>query len=86
MTNPTQLKNNPKSDNQFQWSKFAGLASQWAVALILLLFAGKYLDRQHFFKIKTPIFIWLLPFLFIIISLIDIIKKTNNKSNKSADN
>ena len=85
MTNPTPLKNNPKSDNQCQWSKFAGLASQWAVALVLLLFAGKYLDKQHFFKFQTPIFIWLLPFLFIIISLIDIVKKTNNKSSKSAE-
>ncbi len=83
MTNTIQLKNIPNSDNNFQWSKFAGLASQWAVVLFLLLFAGKYLDKKHFFKTHIPIFIWLLPFLFIIISLVDIVKKTNNKSSNS---
>jgi membrane protein DedA with SNARE-associated domain len=85
MTNFNKLKNNPPSDHQFQWTKFAGLASQWAVALILLLFAGKYLDKQHFFSIQIPLFIWLLPFLFIIISLLDIIKKTNKKSGNASD-
>ena len=61
-------------------SKYAGLASQWAVALAALLFLGKYLDQKHWVPIKMPLFIWLLPFLFIIISLIDIVKETNTKS------
>jgi hypothetical protein len=74
------LKNTSNSEQDFQWTKFAGLASQWAVALIILLFLGKYIDKKDSFKINTPLFIWLLPFIFIILSLFDIIKKTNAKS------
>jgi hypothetical protein len=74
------LKPSSKPDRNLQWTKFAGLASQWAVALILLLFLGKFLDKKDFFKMKGPLFIWVLPFVFIILSLIDIIKKTNSKS------
>jgi hypothetical protein len=65
----------------FQWSKFAGIASQWAVALVCLMFFGKYLDQKHLIAFKKPLFIWLLPFVFISISLINIIKETSNKSN-----
>ena len=32
--------------NQIQWGKFAGLASQWAIALTLLIFLGKYIDQK----------------------------------------
>ncbi len=74
------MKNTSNSEDDFQWTKFAGLASQWAVALIILLFLGKYLDKKDLFKIHTPLFIWVLPFIFIILSLFDIIKKTNAKS------
>jgi hypothetical protein len=77
------LKNNSSEENNFQWTKFAGLASQWAVALFILLFLGKYIDGKHFFKKQFPLFIWLLPFLFILYSLFDIIKKTNAKSKRS---
>jgi hypothetical protein len=62
------------------WAKFAGLASQWAIALAALLFLGKYLDQKHFFKSKMPLFIWVLPFVFIVVSLVNIIKETNNQS------
>jgi len=74
------LKNTSNSEQDFQWTKFAGLASQWAVALIILLFLGKYIDKKDFFKINIPLFIWVLPLIFIILSLFDIIKKTNAKS------
>ena len=72
------MKEDSFKKKEVEWSKFAGLASQWAVALVLLLFLGKYLDEHHFFKIKTPIFIWLLPFIFILISLVRIIKDTGS--------
>jgi hypothetical protein len=42
------LKNTSNSEDDFQWTKFAGLASQWAVALSILLFLGKYLDKKDF--------------------------------------
>ena len=75
------MKNSPKSENGFQWAKFAGLASQWAVALVVLLFLGNYLDKKHFIDIKIPLFVWLLPFIFIIISLVNIVKETENKKD-----
>lgn len=73
------LKNKQKQGNGFQWTKFAGLASQWAIALVIFLFLGKLLDKKNYFKIATPLFIWLLPFIFILISLINVVKQTNNK-------
>lgn len=72
------------NDGGFRWSKFAGLASQWAVALIALMFLGKFLDKQHYFKTTMPLFIWILPFLFIIVSLIDIVKETQTGGTKNA--
>ena len=74
------MKDNLNEKKGFALSKFAGLASQWAVALAALLFLGKYLDQKHWVPIKMPLFIWLLPFAFIVISLLYIIKETNNKS------
>jgi hypothetical protein len=73
------LKKKPETDTNFQWSKFAGLASQWAIGIAFLLWLGKYLDKQNFFHLKMPLFIWLLPFIFILISLINIVKETNKK-------
>ena len=74
------MKDNFNEKKGFVLSKFAGLASQWAVALAALLFLGRYFDQKHWIPIKMPLFIWLLPFLFIVISLIDIVKETNTKS------
>jgi hypothetical protein len=74
------LKDNSLDKNSIKWSKFAGLASQWAVALVFFLFLGKYLDSLHYIKLKFPLFIWLLPFIFIVFSLFRIIKDTGRKA------
>ena len=71
------MKNNT---NQIQWGKFAGLASQWAVALTLLIFLGKYLDQK--LGKATPLFLWILPSLFIVFSLFKIVRDTQLKSKK----
>ena len=65
-------------NNQIQWGKFAGLASQWAVALTLLIFLGKYIDQKM--GRVAPLFLWVLPSLFIIFSLFKIIRDTQPKS------
>ena len=57
-------------NNQIQWGKFAGLASQWAVALTLLIFLGKYIDQKV--GRVAPLFLWIIPSLFIIFSLFKI--------------
>ncbi|MCE2844805.1 MAG: hypothetical protein LW604_06215 [Sediminibacterium sp.] len=66
--------------NQIQWGKFAGLASQWAVALTLLIFLGKYIDQKT--GRVAPLFLWILPSLFIVFSLIKIVRDTQLKSKK----
>ena len=66
--------------NPIQWGKFAGLASQWAIVLTLLIFLGKYID-QKMGKI-TPVFLWILPSLFIVFSLFKIVRDTQLKSKK----
>ena len=66
--------------NQIQWGKFAGLASQWAVALTLLIFLGKYIDQKM--ERVAPLFLWILPSLFIVFSLFKIIRDTQLKSKK----
>ncbi len=65
-------------NNQIQWGKFAGLASQWAVALTLLIFLGKYIDQKV--GRVAPLFLWIIPSLFIIFSLFKIIRDTQPKS------
>jgi hypothetical protein len=66
--------------NQIQWGKFAGLASQWAVALTLLIFLGKYIDQKM--ERVAPLFLWILPSLFIVFSLFKIVRDTQHKSKK----
>ena len=66
--------------NQIQWGKFAGLASQWAVALTLLIFLGKYIDQKT--GRVAPLFLWILPSLFIVFSLFNIVRDTQLKSKK----
>ncbi len=71
------MKNNT---NQIQWGKFAGLASQWAVALTLLIFLGKYIDQKM--ERVAPLFLWILPSLFIVFSQFKIVRDTQHKSKK----
>jgi membrane protein DedA with SNARE-associated domain len=80
------LKEDAPNKKSFQWSKFAGLATQWAVVLILLVFSGRYLDQLSFVNFKTPIFIWVLPFIFILLSLIRIIKDTGPSRKENQNN
>ena len=68
------------NSNQIQWGKFAGLASQWAVALTLLIFLGKYIDQKM--ERVAPLFLWILPSLFIVFSLFKIVRDTQLKSKK----
>ena len=66
--------------NQIQWGKFAGLASQWAIVLTLLIFTGKYIDQRM--GRVAPLFLWILPSFFIVFSLYKIVRDTQLKSKK----
>jgi hypothetical protein len=67
-------------NSNIQWVKFAGLASQWAVALTLLIFFGKFIDGKM--NRVEPLFLWILPSLFIVFSLFKIVRDTQIKSKK----
>jgi len=66
--------------DQIQWGKFAGLASQWAIILTILIFLGKYIDQKM--GRVAPLFLWILPSLFIVFSLFKIVSDTQLKSKK----
>lgn len=68
-----------KIPSNFQWTKFAGIASQWAIALIALMYFGRYIDGKYLATGSKPMFIWILPFLFIVLSLFRIIRDTKTK-------
>jgi hypothetical protein len=72
------MKNNTNSN--IQWGKFAGLASQWAIVLTLLIFLGKFIDQE--LERVSPLFFWILPSLFIVFSLFKIVRDTQLKSKK----
>lgn len=56
-------------------AKYSSLGTQLLIGLLILLYVGKKLDV--YFNVK-PMFIWILPFLFILFSLIKIIKETKS--------
>ena len=72
------MKNNTNSN--IQWGKFAGLASQWAIVLTILIFLGKLIDQK--LERTSPLFLWILPSLFIVFSLFKIVRDTQLKSKK----
>jgi F0F1-type ATP synthase assembly protein I len=55
------------------WAKYTNLGAQLLVGLLILLYVGKKLDV--YFNLR-PMFIWIFPFLFILLTLIKIIKDT----------
>ena len=64
-------KNKGNSNNLI---RYASLGTQISVGLLLLLFLGKKADA---FLHLNPTFIWILPALFILFSLVQIVKETN---------
>jgi hypothetical protein len=63
----------PNMKKMSPWVKYSSLGTQLIIGLIILLYLGKKLD--HFFDFKS-IFVWILPFLYILFTLYKIIKDT----------
>lgn len=57
--------------------QYAGFATQLAGALLLAVFAGKWIDKYT--GINFPILIWLLPLLVLIVLLVKVVKDTSKK-------
>jgi hypothetical protein len=65
-----------KYNNNLLW-KYAGMATRFAVAIALSLYAGIRLDK--WMKTSVPLASWLLPLLFIIVIIIKAVKDTSPK-------
>ncbi len=59
------------------WSKYAGLGTQLMTGLLLLLYVGKKIDAYFHYKNS---FAWILPSIFILYTLVRIIKETQPKN------
>jgi F0F1-type ATP synthase assembly protein I len=57
--------------------RYMGLATQFFVSIGVGLWLGSVID--DYFSIKAPLFIWVLPLLIVVSSLIKIIIDTNKK-------
>ncbi len=65
-----------KGDNRLLM-KYVGLATQLMVSLALAVFVGLKLDQWLHFS--TPLLVWILPLLVLIVMIWQIIKDTSNK-------
>lgn len=65
------------SKNNF-FLKYASVASQFLLALMIATFIGRWIDQKKIISYK-PLFIWLLPILIVIGMLVKLIKDTSKK-------
>jgi F0F1-type ATP synthase assembly protein I len=70
------MDNKPKTNKQFLL-QYAGLTFQFLVIIGIGVYAGYYIDR--WIKIGFPLFLWLLPLIFIIGTIVKVIKDTSKK-------
>lgn len=72
---PQNKNESPKSN--FSLLKYAGLATQFFIAIGLGIFAGIRIDKWLAFS--NPIFVWVLPLLIIVCSIYKIVQDTAPK-------
>lgn len=77
MSQPTTNNKKPYRSNRSYLMQYAGLASQLMAALALGVFLGYKLD--HWLQFSFPVFIWVLPLVFLIAMFVKIIKDTDKK-------
>jgi hypothetical protein len=77
MTEPQKRKN---FSNKNLLVQYAGIGAQITAGLLVFVFAGKWVDAK--LKFSFPVFVWLLPFIFIVGMIIKTIKDTSNKKNE----
>jgi membrane protein DedA with SNARE-associated domain len=71
---------NTKYNNRFLLVKYTGLAMQWAIALFLAVWGGRKFDQ--WFRLKKPLFAWILPVVAIVALLYKIVKDTSGTGKK----
>jgi membrane protein DedA with SNARE-associated domain len=62
---------------EYSLMKYAGLAGQFSISILLTLLLGKKID--YWIHSSFPLFVWLLPLLVIIASLVKLVIETNNR-------
>ena len=67
----------PNKGNDKLLMKYVGLATQLMVSLALAVFAGLKLDK--WLGLSTPLLVWILPLLVLIVMIWQIIKDTSKK-------
>ena len=71
------MSKTPLHSNKELLIKYSGLAFQLIASLGFALYFGMKLDG--WLKFSTPVFVWLLPLLFLIVIMYQVIKDTSNK-------
>jgi F0F1-type ATP synthase assembly protein I len=74
MTEPEGKKN---TSNKQLLMQYAAIGSQLFAGLIITVFLGKWIDEK--LHINFPVFIWLLPLIFIVGMILKVIKDTSKK-------
>ncbi len=64
-------------ENKNNMMRYAGLATQWMLMLLLAVWGGMWLDKKTAWPI--PVFVLLLPLIALFVSLYGLIKEFNNK-------
>lgn len=77
MQPPTTTDKNKTRSNKSYLMEYAGLASQLMAALALGVFLGFKTDGWLHFSF--PVFIWVLPLVFLIAMFVKILKDTDKK-------
>jgi F0F1-type ATP synthase assembly protein I len=77
MSDQQSANKSDKPSNQ-TLMRYMGLATQFFISIGVGLWLGSMID--NYFSIQSPLFIWVLPLLIVVSSLIKIIIDTNKKS------
>jgi hypothetical protein len=75
-------KQQQKPNNSNDLMRYAGWGTQLFVMLALAVYGGGKLDKALHFS--TPIFVWVLPFLVLIVMIYQLIKDTSKRKSNDA--
>ena len=75
--------NHQENDKKNTLMQYAGMGAQFMTGIGIFLFIG--LKTDQWLSFKNPLFVWLLPLLFILSSIIKLIIETGKKNNKNHD-
>ena len=75
----TEHSNKENISNKNLLLQYAGIGAQIVAGLLIFIFVGKWIDSK--LQLSFPVFIWLLPLIFIVGMIIKVIKDTSKKKD-----